>query len=449
MILLNVSWFRAISSARRIEYCKEEQTSGWGSQLLDDSYSDGGEGQTSKEQGEVQECLHESCGVANLGGMQAEVVSLYSLIQTRSLTSLVSSTSCLTRESLRASLYKTIQTQSPFSDQSFLFFPRYPVQTRKSRIADFVPLFDRIELGVIPSVFKHFVEETCLKSSSLTTTEEVQQIEIEKDEIRFCITQQNVTALQHKIPAVSFSLAIIDVPYGLGSESWDSEVFSFFFFHSMFAISLFNLLIARLFLWTTCWTWLVVSVIAMLRKTHLNVLLCWSYFVHMINCLTSQRHWGRKKSVLIAQCGWNPLWNTNLVWNSLLFFSSSSFFQSILPQRGLDLFPPLNIWSLRTFRRLRTREDWNFSPSHHRNRDETSLNFPLRRYLNGSWNQEQLNQSILVRNQLSCWNTWFVTSANLEHGCMTCAWGQVWVYRLILPQISKSVPNFPQFILCF
>ena len=93
----------------------------------------------------------------------------------------------------------------------------------------FVPLFEKAAPHFHPPGFRVYID-TMLRSSTVMSSSslEFQTIEIEKDELKYAVCQVDVTNLPHKIPSVPFTLAIMDVPYGLKKEEWDQEVISFF-----------------------------------------------------------------------------------------------------------------------------------------------------------------------------------------------------------------------------
>ena len=122
-----------------------------------------------------------------------------------------------------------------------LSFLRYPYWANEKQLQTFYKLFKTSKDNVPPPRFVNFMNENVLNNKKVDFEQgDLNTVEVNGVEVHYSVCNQSVLSLPNNIPGVAFSLAIMDVPYGLQQESWDEEVsvsFGFFTASTCFRVN--------------------------------------------------------------------------------------------------------------------------------------------------------------------------------------------------------------------
>ena len=95
----------------------------------------------------------------------------------------------------------------------------------EKRLQSFYKLFRHSKVNVPPAVFLNYMNNNVLVDhASEVTRGNITTAEFRKAEAHYAVCNVSVTSLPKSIPKVPFTLAIMDVPYGIKADDWDEEV---------------------------------------------------------------------------------------------------------------------------------------------------------------------------------------------------------------------------------
>ena len=98
-------------------------------------------------------------------------------------------------------------------------FPyRHPYFTTEAVLEPWYPLFRPLNEGLWPTSFAQWVKEYILPSKKELESKQLKTFNTATHQLSYAVVKADVTQLAEKIPTVPFSLAIMDVPYGLEKE---------------------------------------------------------------------------------------------------------------------------------------------------------------------------------------------------------------------------------------